>query len=564
MKKSLARILVAAMLLSLFGGFSLVAHADEVQEVKLSLVSYRELQTDPIPWYEGEVYKWIFDQIEERYGYRITLEYDRYDEDKLNLMFTSGELPDIVYFYSANQAQTVLENEYALNLAPLMEEYAPHMLEPRFEQRNALMQSLAGGSDNGLYFIPITFGIELADGGIDSIRGYTVNWAWYKEIGAPEIVDDDSYIEALKAIVEAHPTNEEGKPVYAYGYYDNFSQWTQWRAAFTNESLVNPWTLSGYLYSEGLDDNVLYNGYTDTERSTYWQEMRFANKIYKAGLLDPDSFTQTSTEFSTKRNAHQYAGISSANVASGYDVVPAPGAFFFANKIHLAGYYPDQQVFVSADSKNWKAALAWIDFMHTDEAQRALFSGIQGVHWDYDANGVPTLFPETIAMKAENGDALKYSGVGITTPIRITQPAVLAADGYPLSLFETEEMRIASMNDLQKDLSEYYGVAYPSMARKKLFDEGMIIDHSKNFSQLTAIAREPIPTDILRILTKCNDVMYAAIPELVMAEDDDAFAAVQARVMDDLKKVNEPEAWAWITEAQAAAHAIVDPIIWGK
>ena len=563
MKKALAKVLTCTLLLSLVCGLGFTVRADEAKDVTLSLVSYRELQTEPVPWYETDVYKWIFDQIEKEYGYRITVDYDRYDEDKLNLMFSSAELPDIVYFYTANQAQIVLENGYALNLAPLMEEYAPHMLDEKFAQRNALMQSLAGGEDGGLYFVPTTFGLELSGGGVDSPRGYAVEWDWYKEIGAPEITDDESYIAALTAMVAAHPTTEDGKPVYAYGYYDDFSTWTQWRSAFTKESFVNPWTLSGYLYSEGLDDNVLYNGYTNTERSTFWQEMRFANKLYLAGLLDPDSFTQTSAEYSTKRNAHQYAGTSGSSTNNGYEVIPSTGELFFANKIHLAGYYPDQQVFVSSDSDNWQAALAWIDYMHTDEAQRALYSGIQGVHWDYDENGVPTLKPETIAMKAENGDALKISGVQVTTPIRITQPAVLAADGYPLSLFETDEVRIASMNDLQKDFSAFYGVQYPSQARQKLLEEGLIIDHSHNFSQLTAIAREPIPADILRILTKCNDVMYAAIPDLVMAESGEAFEAVQARVLDDLQKVNEPEAWAWLTEAQAAAHELVDPIIWG-
>ena len=58
----------------------------------------------------------LLTQIEKEYGYRITVDYDRYDEDKLNLMFSSAELPDIVYFYTANQAQIVLEN-VAIRLA---------------------------------------------------------------------------------------------------------------------------------------------------------------------------------------------------------------------------------------------------------------------------------------------------------------------------------------------------------------------------------------------------------------------------------------------------------------
>ncbi|MDO4741448.1 MAG: hypothetical protein Q4A66_12330, partial [Eubacteriales bacterium] len=156
-------------------------------------------------------------------------------------------------------------------------------------------------------------------------------------------------------MVANHPTTEDGKTVYAFSYTDSFSEWTQMRAAFTYESLVNPWTLSGYLYSEGLDDNVLYNGYTNTERSTYWQEMRFANKLWNMGLLDPDSFTQTGAERTEKMNNGQYAGAATGdgkayNAAANPEstsamiIDPTEAEMFFANKIHKAGYYPDQQV----------------------------------------------------------------------------------------------------------------------------------------------------------------------------------------------------------------------------
>lgn len=560
MKKTVSGFLSLLLTLCLLCGCFCASASAEPEEVTLSLVSYRELQKTPVAWYETDVYKWIFDQIADKYGYRINLEYDCYDNDKLNLMYASGELPDIVYFYTAAQVQTVMDNGYALNLAPLLEEYAPHVLDEKFAERNSLMQSLAGGEDNGLYFIPTTFGLEMRGGGQNSVRGYAVNWEWYKEIGAPDITNDADYIDALAQMVEKHPQTADGKPVYGYGYIDDFNNWTSVRAFPTNESLVNQWTFSGYLYMEGMDDNVLYNGYTNTERSTFWQEMRFANALYNKGLLDPDSFTQTNAELVAKIEAGQYAGVTGDNSANGYVVAPATGAMLFGNKIHLAGYYPDQQVFVSSFSENWKAALAWIDYMHTEEAERALYSGIEGVHWNY-VDGVPTLTDETIAMYQENGDALKQSGVAVTTAIRVSQPGVSHSDGYPLSLFDTDEMRAASLTPILKDYSDYYGVSYPSQARQKLVEEGKIIDHSHNFSQLVAVAREPIPTDILRILTKCNDVVYTAVPKLVMAATQEEFNAIQEQVLADLEKAGEPEAWAWASEAQAKAHSLVDPII---
>lgn len=574
MKKMLASLLVLAMILSLsMGCISASAEQGEVKDVTLSLVSYLALQTEPCAWYETEVWTHILKRIEEQYGWRITFDYDNYSEDKLNLMYASGELPDILYFYSANQAQIILENDYALNLKPLLEEYAPNINSEKYAHRNEIMSNLAGGEDHGLYFIPMRMGVEMDKGGKNSSRGYTLRWDWYKEIGAPEFTDDASFIDVLAQMVANHPTTEDGLPVYAYGYRDDFSTWTQWRAAFTNESLVNPWTFSGYLYSEGLDDNVLYNGYTNVDRSTYWQEMRFANKLYNMGLLDPDSFTQGDPEYSAKLRAGQYAAAimwddrlraeevkKDPNTTAGFIVVPSTGEMHFANKIHIAGYYPDQQVCISSQSENWEAALAFFDYMHTDEACRTLESGIEGVHWNY-VDGVPTLTEETIAMQIAGGDPWAMTGINSDSPIAAVQVGDLHQDGYPMYLFDTDAMRAASMNSLEKDFSEYYGVAYPSLARQKLVDEGLIINHSHNFSQTTALAREPIPTDILRILTRINDIMYRAIPNLVTAQTEEAFAAAQADVLQQLADADEATAWEWAQQAQAAAHEKVDPVL---
>lgn len=564
----LAFVAALVMLMSLCS-FSL-AETTEVKEVTLTLASYRSLQESPVLWWETETMQNILKAVEEKHGYRVSFDTTIYDADKMNLLFISGDLPDIVYFAKKEQANIVLENEMALNLKPLLEEYAPNMLLDMYAQRNELISELAGGEEKGLYFVPNSFGTEYYNGGTALPRGYTVRWDYYKEIGAPAIESDDDYIAALAAMVAAHPTTPDGKPVYAYGTYQTFSEW-YFRAAMTKPALVNPWTFTGYLYMDGLDDNVLYNGYTNTERSAFWQDMVFMNKLYRMGLFDVDSFTQTADEHTAKIQAGQYVGTPTPsndlyntlvkedpNTTASMVAIPSSNQLVFANKLHLAGYYPDQQYFISADSENWEAALAVFDIFHDPMMQRIQYSGVEGVNWNY-VDGVPTLTEETVRIK-NNSDENKYFGLDVRSPLRVNQPAVLCPDGYPINLFDTESMRSGAMNNAQKDMAEFYGVSYPAEACYNLVKEGKTIDYSLSNSQTVSIAREEMPNDIARILTKCNDICYSAIAKLVMAETDEEFKAVQDQVMADLAAVNEAKAWEWCQQAQAEARKIIDPV----
>jgi hypothetical protein len=410
------------------------------------------------------------------------------------------------------------------------------------------------------------------DGGTTQPRGYSVRWDWYKEIGCPEINSDEDYINVLAQMVANHPTTETGEKVYAYGIpSDLFNYWYQ-RAAFAKPSFLNYWTYDGYLYMDGLDDNVLYNGYTNLERSAYWQDMTFMYELNKLGLFDMDSFTQNVDEFKAKVTSQRYAStympmgeLYNATAAdkpdtlAGYTVVPSSNALVFADKCHLAGYFPDKYTCISTKSDNVDAALAFIDALHNLDIQRMLSCGIEGTHWDYDTNGVPTMSQETIDMLKENGDAAKTSGIGII-PLKFSQNSTLCEDGYQIYLRDSEELRSQNLTILNQDISNYYGVSYPSQAFMKLVDAGVTIDHKTNYSQTVAIAREEMPADIARILTKCNDIYYNAMPELIMAKDDAEFAAIQAEIIEKVGSVGEATAWEWCSKTHQSARDIIKPI----
>lgn len=68
-----------------------------------------------------------------------------------------------------------------------------------------------------------------------------------------------------------------------------------------------------------------------------------------------------------------------------------------------------------------------------------------------------------------------------------------------------------------------------------------------------------IPLDIQRIVTNLNDILYNAIPSLVMAETEEEYLEVQQEVLAELEAADEATAWAWYKEHFDAAREIVTP-----
>jgi len=109
-------------------------------------------------------------------------------------------------------------------------------------------------------------------------------------------------------------------------------------------------------------------------------------------------------------------------------------------------------------------------------------------------------------------------------------------------------------------VANYYGAEYGAQAVFKLVEEGRTIDASNDCGQLIASVMPVQPTDVSRTLEKLNDILYRAIPELVMAADEAAFEAVQARVIKDLEAAGAAEAWEWCSTEYYKAREEILPI----
>ena len=179
--------------------------------------------------------------------------------------------------------------------------------------------------------------------------------------------------------------------------------------------------------------------------------------------------------------------------------------------------------------------------------QRQLFSGPEGRYYTI-VNGVPTPTAEALAMYSGEDERYEEIGIGglVDTPFQFLHFDGILSDGFPVSVFEIKDTKIAGLSPLLKDYSNHYGVDYPVQAAYKLVQSGQAYDWSKTYgTELVASAMADLPMDIARIMTRCNDILQAAIADLVMAETDAEFNSMRDRCIADMTAANEAEAWEW-------------------
>jgi len=542
--------------------------ADSGEKTKIKYSSKSQYQTEPISWLETDIWKYIQDQA------NVEIEYQYLDGDKYNLMLASGDMGDIIWGSGVtDKIADIVDSKLAYDIEPLIADKIPNLGNEVFAAAIEILKNTACNGE-GLYFLPEHVGVELPDGGAYVARGYNVRWDWYKEIGAPEINNDEEYVAALEAMVAAHPETENGEKVYAAGISDSFANWG-YHSVFTT-AMTNPWTFSGYLFQQSVrDPSVMIDGYRDVENSAYWRSLKFYNALWNKGLLDPDSFTMTSDELKTKEVAGRYActpNNASSNLynemrktdpetLAGHISIPSDGQFWFANNSSPSGWFPSYVIFVAHNTKNIDAVCRFLDVIYNLDTQRLFFIGFEGDTWNY-VDGVPTLTDEYLQMIADGDQKIKEIGIGVSCGWTVLMESEYHSDGYLLkpSALDKDTM-VASLTPLQADLAAHYGVDLPSEAMKAKFEAGIVPDLSGIGTELIGGSMKPLTQDVKRILENCNDALYKRVYDLVTAPTEADFAAIQAEVLAEFEAANIQEAWDFAIAEFEHAYEVTNPLL---
>lgn len=226
----------------------------------------------------------------EKFNLKITrLNFDSDRDERLNLMLASNDYPEILDCIKDDQLRKWVSLGKIIDLAPLVDKYGPNIEENMGEDLLKRFYDPEGT----LYALPDGYGILGVLG-----FGAQVRLDWYKEVGSPAFSTPDEYYDILKQMVAKRPVNENGEKVYALSDYIGGFGYTR------------PYTrLGGYWglkwdWKENADGTMTYWINTDEGLAfTKW-----LNKVYREGMLDPDSFIMKYEDWAARMTNNRYAG----------------------------------------------------------------------------------------------------------------------------------------------------------------------------------------------------------------------------------------------------------------
>lgn len=373
--------------------------------------------------YSGKLTGWFAELMKQKFNCEMTIIPEA--DGAFDTRMEAGNLGDIVIFGSngSNYQRAALGGMlFDWNEDDILSDYGSYIKEnmPYALQNNANLND-SFGAGNVVY----GFGHNVATDPEDhEAFFYTmdVRWDLYKELGYPEVKTLDEFYDLMVKMKEICPTDEAGGETYAT------SLWPDWDGNMV--MYVKAFATCYWGYDElgfGLYD--VENGdfhYALEENGPYLQSLKFFNRLYQAGLLDPDSMTQTYNEMSEKVTVggtffsiFDYSGSALFNteehLSAGkamYPVVPKDATPLCYGMNVLGG---NRIWTIGANTEYPELCMAIINYLSTPEGYMTYWYGPKDVCWYYDEEG-NTCFTELgeAAYKDRKGTNMPAEWGGIS------------------------------------------------------------------------------------------------------------------------------------------------------
>ncbi|OBZ18027.1 hypothetical protein A8L34_00075 [Bacillus sp. FJAT-27264] len=482
-------------------------------------------------------------EIKKKLNINISTE-AKVNDDKLNTMMASGDLPDIIYA-ERKQMKQLIDGNLVIPLDDLIAEHGQDIVKES-SQRIEFSKKYLSDDSHQLYFIPLLAG-DLPKEFIYGSPGYMVRWDYYKELGYPSYNNWDDLLQILKQMQDKHPTNEKGEKVYAmaplfeWGYSVQAEFYDRYHGKlFLDKYMdVDPETLEAK--SAILEPN-----------GSVWETARMYQKANALGLLDPDSFTMKYDNLLEKVKSNRllfnwwnWAGVSDASDAfekagesKGWaPLPPAKGETQYVTEYGSIGRL-DSTFAIPKNSKDPVRAMKLINYLVSHEGARLLLNGVEGVDWVIK-DGLPVDTAEKIEQSksdpdfgAKSGIAKYYNWSGFSSGA--TDPKYNVPVGFG-NVFS--EDRLNNMSAIDKEYSAHYKVSYPGKVIEKMVERGEI---KKNGTDYTKFAALPIitPDDIKRIDGKVDEYIKRMVPKLILAKDEAEFKQLQEAMVKEMKDMD--------------------------
>lgn len=322
------------------------------------------------------------------------------EAEKMNTMIASGKLPDFVTIaWSDDAVKKMIEGKLVLPLNELADQYDPYFIsnvaDPAklswYTQEDGNVYGYPNASSSPADFEK--YGKEYV-----SNQVFVVRKDMYEALGSPDMSTPEGFLAALQAAKEKYP-QVNGQPLIPIGLHE-----------FTDNG---NYSLEGYLQNflaiPQQKDGKLYDRQTDPEYIQWLKTFRQANEN---GLLAKDIFIDKRAQMEEKIAQGRYF----AMMYQRSDFSSQQNALFAndPNSVYIAVDGPanaakDQPnlsgpgisgwtlTLISKDVKDKARAIGFLEYLTSEEGQRDLYMGEEGVTYDMEGDK-PVFKPEVLDM----------------------------------------------------------------------------------------------------------------------------------------------------------------------
>ena len=435
---------------------------------EVSLTVYSQLAN-----FSGKMQGWFAQIMKEKFNVSLVIVPDA--EGTYATRMESGDLGDLVVWGGDGQDYKNAVDQGMLfdwEEDNLVQDYGPFIWENMKDALNK-NKELSGGKIYG-------FGhdVSLSSEDIQSFfYTWDVRWDLYEKAGKPKVKDLDDFFDLMVAMKEIEPKDENGNETYAV------SLWPDWDGNMV--MYVKAFATAYYGYDElgiGLYDTETGDFMGALDQGSYYLEaLKFFNRLYRAGLLDPDSMTNTYDEATSKAIAggtffsiFNYSGSLAYNTTKHIE----------ENKLMLSLLPEDAKPIVyglstlggnrvwSIGSKSQYPELAMeiINWLATPEGRMTVEYGPYGENWDYDEDGKTYFTEQGMRMREDInetfGEDSRFTGRFTDGRFEINNTTWALDSENPDSNGETynwefwESNRESARNELEESWREFTGFSH--------------------------------------------------------------------------------------------------------
>ena len=260
------------------------------------------------------------------------------------------------------------------------------------------------------------------------IYDWGIRWDLYEQLGHPEVKNLDDLADVLGQMKELCPTGDDGRPTYAV------SIWPDWDGEMV--MYVKGLASAYYGYDGDCIGMGLYDGETGKfypsleENGPYLNALKFLNKLYQRGLVDPDSMTQTYDQMMPKMqkgnclfSIFDYAGSNLYNTPEHMTDTGDKVGSIMRPLVPTEAKPIVYGLSTGGNTRIWsignnsmypEKCMQLINWLYTPEGGMTTWYGIKGLMWDYDENG--NIYFTELGQMCANDPSYDLTGVEWTSP----------------------------------------------------------------------------------------------------------------------------------------------------